>query len=118
MQSNLNELFMEWQALNEKVAESFGQFDLSNVKELRKRQREIEDIVYEILIESAPNEIKEILPEECGDMEIGYKLDTNTFYYVMFDPDQEDDETTKLLAVTLDLNKNVNLIEDFKLEEE
>ncbi|MFX0071659.1 MAG: hypothetical protein ACFFAO_11265 [Candidatus Hermodarchaeota archaeon] len=117
MVHNLNELFKKWEELNNKVGELFGNFDLSSIKELRKQQREIEDEIYKILLDNAPDNIKKLLPEDCGDMEIGYKSDTNTFYYVMFDPEFEDSEITKLLAITIDSDKNVNIIKDFKEDE-
>ena len=76
---DLGEIFKNWQELNEKVGASFGEFDFDTIKKIRKQQRTIEDQVYAILLESAPDNIKKILPEDCGDMEIGYNINENVF---------------------------------------
>jgi hypothetical protein len=35
----------------------------------------------------------------------------------MIDPEYEDEEEIKLLAVAIDVNNNISLINDFKIEE-
>jgi uncharacterized protein YdcH (DUF465 family) len=114
--SNLKKLFEEWNDLNTSVQDSFGQFDFSKIKEIRKKQKALEDKIYENLLENATDDIKEILPNDCGEMEVGYDIEGKTFYFVMFDPEYEDVEETKLIAVTLDINNKVSLIKDFKME--
>ncbi len=112
------ELFQKWQDLNEKVGASFGQFDFETIKKIRKEQRAIEDQVYVLLLESAPENIKKYLPEDCGEMEIGYNFKDKVFYYLMADPDQEenDDAPIIVLAITIDTNRKVEIIRDFKAE--
>ena len=114
MEKNLKELFQNWQELNKKVEESFGQFKFDSIKKIRKEQREIEDNIYLILLDNANEDLKKILPTECGEMEIGYDTENKVFYFVMFDPDYEESEETKLIAITINLNKIVNIIKDFK----
>jgi hypothetical protein len=114
MEHNLGELFKKWHDLNTQVAESFGQLNFDSIKEIRTKQRKIEDSVFSILVENAPEEIKKILPDDCGEMEIGYNIENNQFYYVMFDPNYEEEEDTKLIAITINSKRNVSLIKDFK----
>ncbi|MFW9970829.1 MAG: hypothetical protein ACFFDF_11585 [Candidatus Odinarchaeota archaeon] len=114
---NLNEMFKEWNELNSKAQESMGDFDFGNIKKIRKNQKKIEDTIYEILKENAPKNIKEILPEDCGEMEVGYDTEGETFYYVMIDEEDSTDEDVKLNAITIDSNKKISIIEDFKIEE-
>jgi len=114
MVKNIKDLFQNWQKLNKQVEESFGKFEFSSIKEIRKEQREIEDSIYLILLENASEDIKTFLPKECGEMEIGYDMENKIFYFVMFDPDYEESEETKLIAITINLNKNVRIIKDFK----
>lgn len=116
MEKSLAELFQEWQELNIQVAKKFGEFNFDSIKEIRKRQRLIEDLSYSVLLESAPADIKKILPDTCGEMEIGYNSQNNKLYYVMLDPDYEESEETILIAITIDINKNVELIKNFKEE--
>ena len=114
MSKSLAELFEEWQELNNQVAASFGNFDFDSIKEIRKKQKVIEDSIFLILIDNASDEIKKILPEDCGDMEVGYEFESKKFLFVMFDPeDDEEEDEAKLLAITIDTNKNVNTIENF-----
>ena len=115
----ISSLFEKWQALNDKVQESFGNFNFDAIKEIRKDQRDIEDSIYSILVDNAPENIKTILPEDCGDMEVGYEAEGKKFYFLMEDPEQDDKEgPMKVLAITIDLNKHVESIKDFKTEEE
>ncbi len=113
---NLKEMFQEWNELNIKAQESMGQFDFSNIKIIRKEQKEIEDNIYEILKDNAPENIKAILPDDCGEMEVGYDTEGNTFYFVMIDEDDSTDEEVKLNAITIDTDSNISLIEDFEME--
>jgi len=117
MEKSLAELFQEWEDLNTQVAQKFGEFNFDSIKEIRKKQRIIEDLVYSVLLESSPADIKKTLPDTCGEMEIGYNSQNNKLYYVTLDPDYEESEETKLVAITIDINKNVELINDFKEEE-
>ena len=114
--SSLNDYFIEWNALNSKVQESMAKFDFSNIKKIRGGQKKIEDAIYEILKENAPENIKEIIPEDCGEMEVGYDTEGNKFYFVMMDPETEEEEEIKLIAITIDVEKVISMIEDFEIE--
>ena len=114
MEENIKELFQNWNDLNKQVEESFGQFDLSKIKKIREKQRKIEDSVDAILLENASEDLKNLLPSDCGSFEIGFDTENKIFYFVMLDPNYEDSEETKLIAITIDLNKKVSPIEDFK----
>ncbi|GAH22675.1 unnamed protein product, partial [marine sediment metagenome] len=70
--SSLSELFQEWNELNIKAGESMGQFDFSKIKEIRKEQSRIENSIYEVLKKHAPEDILKMLPEEAGELEMGY----------------------------------------------
>ena len=113
---NMKDLFDDWNELNLKAQEFLGQFDFTNIKEVRAKQSMAEDSIYKILKENAGEDLIKILPEDCGEMEVGYEMEENRFYFVMFDPRDEDEEDPKLLAITIDLNKDVELIEDFEME--
>ena len=117
--SDLSELFKDWNELNMKAGESMGQFDFSKIKEIRKEQSKIENSIYEILKKHASAEILKILPDECGELEMGFNTKEEIFYFVMFDPDFEDeeDEEIKLLAIAIDVNNKVSIIKDFKIED-
>jgi len=114
---NLNKYFQEWEELNSKVQESFGQFDFSKIKEIRGKQNKIEDDIYEILKENAPENIKLTLPDDCGDLEVGYEIKGKIFYFVMVDSENSIDEQLKLKAITIDINKNISVIEDFEIKD-
>ena len=116
--SNLTELFQEWNELNIKAGASMGQFDFSKIKEIRKEQSKVENAIYEVLKKHASDEILKILPEECGELEMGYDTNGSIFYFVMLDPEFEDDEEIKLLAVTIDVNNNIAVIKDFEIKDE
>jgi len=113
----LNDLFLEWNELNIKAGESMGQFDFSNVKEIRKSQTKIENSIYEVLKNYASDDLLRILPEECGELEMGYNTRDEIFYFVMVDPEFEDDDEIILLAVTIDVNNKVSTIKNFKIED-
>jgi len=112
---SLEGMFQEWNDLNKKAQESLGQFDFSKIKEIRKKQEKLEDSIFNILKDNAPDNIKKILPE-VGEMEVGFESEGNIFYFVMYDPEDEDDENPKLIAITLDANKKVDMIKDFEIE--
>ena len=119
-EKNISQLFDKWQELNDKVQESFGKFDFDVIKEIRKDQRKYEDGIYSILLENAPENIKSIVPEDCGDLEVGFEAEAKKFYFLMEDPDQADDPDApmRILAITIDIDKKVESIKDFKTEEE
>ncbi len=114
---SLNDLFQEWNELNIKAGESMGQFDFSKIKEIRTSQSKVENSIYEVLKKSASDDLLKILPEGCGELEMGYNTKDKIFYFVMLDPEFEDAEETVLLAVTIDLNNKVGLLKDFKIED-
>lgn len=111
---NLTNLFDQWKSLNEKVAGSFQELDFSAIKNIRKEQRDVEDAIYEILRSSASSSLLEILPDTCGEMELGLNTKTRTFYFLMEDPDQKEDEELQILAITIDEDGNINTIKDFE----
>ncbi|MHA2008378.1 MAG: hypothetical protein ACXABO_03955 [Promethearchaeota archaeon] len=113
---NLESLFQEWNELNKSTQASLGEFDFAKIKEIRAKQKEIEDAIYEILKENAPDNIAPLLPDDCGEMEVGYESEGKQFYFVMFDPEEEDEEAITLIAITIDSNKSINLIKDFKMD--
>ncbi len=114
--TNLNEMFQEWNELNIKAQESMGKFDFADIKKIRAGQKKLEDTIYEILKKNAPDNIKLILPEDCGEMEVGYDTEGKVFYFVMIDAEDSTDEEVKLNAITIDVNKKISLIEDFEIE--
>jgi len=117
-ETDIVELFQKWNDLNAQTGASLGSFDFESIKKIRIEQRKIEDIIYSILLENAPAEIKKILPEDCGEFEIGYNMTDKTFYFLMYDPEQEDDEeSAEIIAITIDPNKEVNIIKNFKIDE-
>ena len=115
--TKLNDLFQEWNELNIKAGESMGQFDFTEIKEIRKSQSNVENSIYEVLKKYASADLLKILPEECGELEMGYNTKDKIFYFVMLDPEFEDSEETILLAVTIDLNNKVGLLKNFKIED-
>jgi len=114
---NLNDIFLEWDELNSQAQEAMGQFDFSKIKEIRAKQNKIEDKIFDILKEHAPENIQPMLPQDCGDMEVGYETKGKIFYFVTVDEEASTDEDIKLDAFTIDINKRVSLIEDFEMEE-
>jgi len=123
-EQDLKSLFQEWNELNSQTQQSLGEFDFAKIKEIRKKQKVNEDLIFEILKKNAPEDIKALLPEDCGEMEVGYESEEKVFYFVMFDPEneindeskEESDEEIKLIAITIDTNKNINLIKEFEME--
>ncbi len=115
--SSLRQLFKEWNELNNKAGASMGQFDFTAIKEIRKEQSKLENSIYSEVKKSAPDEILKILPEECGEMEIGYNFSKNVFFFLMLDPEFFESEETILLAITIDLKNKVDLIKDFEIED-
>lgn len=98
------------------IANSMGSFDFSSIKTIRVKQGEIEDKIYSILLEKASDKIKEILPETCGEMEMGYNVTDKIFYFLMEDPDQLDEDEIKILAITINSKKKVEIIKNFKVD--
>ena len=84
---------------------------------IRNKKKKIEDAIYENLKKRAPKSYKDILPEKAGQLEVGYDTEGKIFYYVMIDPKSEEKDSIKLIAFTIDTSKNVNMIEDFKIED-
>jgi hypothetical protein len=113
---NLETLFQEWNELNTNTQKSLGEFDFAKIKEIRAKQKELEDSIYEILKKNAPDDIKKILPDDCGEMEVGFESEEKRFYFVTFDPEYEEEEEPKIMAITIDVNKDISLIKDFKME--
>ena len=115
--ANLKDLFHEWNELNSKTQELMGNFDFENIKKIRKSQKKIEDTIYDVLKENAPDNIKKILPEDCGEMEVGYDTEGETFYFVMIDSEKSTDDNIKLDAITIDTNKKIEMkVKDKQLE--
>ena len=94
-----------------------GQFDFSKIKEIRIDQSKVENSIYEILKTHASKDILKILPEGCGELEMGFNTKEEIFYFVMLDPEFEDEEETVLLAIAIDAKNKVSLIKDFKIED-
>ena len=115
---DLKKLFLEWNELNKKAEGFFGEFNFSKIKEIRKEQNILEDTIYSEVKKNAPEQTKKIIPDDVGELEIGYEVNRGIFYFVMIDPSLEDDEETRLIAITFDENKKVELINNFKIEEE
>lgn len=115
----LEDFFEKWNELNQKVGQSFGQFNFDEIKKHREQQRIIEDEIYKQLVQSAPEGIKKVLPEDCGELEIGYDTKDKKFYFLMYDPDQDpEEEPSRIDAITLNLKKEVGIIKDFEQEED
>jgi len=114
---NLKEMFSEWNELNLKAQESMGQFDFVNIKKIRASQKTLEDAIYEVLKENAPENIAAIIPEDCGEMEVGFDTEGDKFYFVMMDPETIDEEELKLIAITIDIDKNISMIKNFTIED-
>jgi len=113
--TKLNDLFQEWK--NIKAGESMGQFDFTKIKEIRESQSKVENSIYEVLKNNASDDLLKILPDECGELEMGYNTKDKIFYFVMLDPEFEDEEETILLAITIDLKNKVGLLKNFKIED-
>jgi len=116
--SNLKELFQEWNNLNIKANEFMGKFDFANIKEVRKEQGKIENSIFEILKENAPENIKALLPDDCGQMEMGFNQEEEIFYFVMIDEEKSTEEEIKLQAISINVNIKIELIENFEIKDE
>ena len=117
--NDLEDLFKKWEELNNKVQSSFGNFNFDKIKEIRVEQRKIEDEIYSILLANASDDLKVILPEDCGEMEIGFNGDECKFYFLMIDPEQdfEEEAPVKINAIVINIDRDIEIIEDFKIEE-
>ncbi len=116
-ETNIDVLFKKWNDLNSGVGTSMGTFDFDSLREVRQQQRETEDNIYSILLENAPADIKKLLPEDCGEFEMGYNLSDNLFYFLMYDPEEPED-SADIMAVVIDADKNVKKIKNFQRNEE
>ncbi len=115
---SMRKLFFEWNELNKKAEKFFGEFNFSKIKEIRREQNILEDKIYNEVKKNAPEQINKILPDDVGELEVGYEVNGSIFYFVMIDPSLEDDEETRLIAITFDENKKIELINNFKINEE
>lgn len=116
-EADLKELFEKWNDYNKQVQEFMAGLDLTSVKKIREQQKKIEDIIYELLRKNAPKDYLDLLPDECGELEVGYDTTNKVFYFVMIDPSTENEEEVKLIAFSIDTDNSVNRIQDFKIEE-
>ncbi|MFW9948909.1 MAG: hypothetical protein ACFFKA_02135 [Candidatus Thorarchaeota archaeon] len=114
----LKELFDNWNKLNTQANESMGEFDFSKIKEIRKKQTSIENKIFEMLKKTAPKHILELLPEDCGQMEMGFNNEKELFYFVMVDDEASTDDELKLQALSLDTSGNIELIKNFEIKDE
>lgn len=112
---DIKEIFQQWNELNDEVGEAFSGFDLAETRKIREKQRKLEDKIYEILLEKAPDDLKQHLPENPGEMEFGYETEAKKFYFLMYSPDEEEDN---IWAFIMDSEGNVEIDKDFKHEEE
>ncbi len=110
MSKELEGLFNQWHRLNSDTSQMLGEWDFDALKEVRKEQRKIEDMIYDILLSNAPEELKKNLPEECGSLELGFNVSEKKFYFLMLDPEDDD----SILAITIDVNSKVATIKNFK----
>jgi hypothetical protein len=117
-ETNIEDLFQKWNELNTNTGASLGSFDFESIKKNRNQMRDLEDKIYLILLKNAPDDIKKILPEGCGEFEIGYNVTDQIFYFLTYDPEQEDEEApAEIIAITLDINNKVDKIKNFKIDE-
>ena len=116
-ETNIDDLFKKWNDLNTNVGSSMGTFDFDSLREVRAQQRQTEDDIYAILLESAPDDIKKFLPEDCGEFEMGYNLSDKLFYFLMYDPEEPED-SADIMAIVIDADKNVKKIKNFERNEE
>jgi len=115
---SLNKLFLEWNELNKKTKKYFGEFNFSKIKEIRKEQSKLEDKIYSEVKKSVSEPIKKILPDDVGELEVGYEVNGSIFYFVMINPSLVDDEEIRLIAITFDENRKIESINNFKIEED
>ena len=115
--TDLTKLFSEWNELNKKAESHFGAFNFTEIKKIRNKQKILEDKIYSELSNCASDPIKKILPEDVGELEVGYDTANQIFYFVMVDPSLEDDEEVRLIAVTINAEYKIEIIENFKIEE-
>jgi DNA-directed RNA polymerase subunit F len=115
---NLKDLFDNWKKLNDQANDSIGKFDFSKIKEVRKKQEAIENSIFKILNEKAPKKILDILPDDCGQMEMGFNDNKNIFYFVMVDDELSTDDDLKLQAISINLLGEIEVIKNFKIIDE
>ncbi len=112
-ETNIEILFQKWNELNSQAGASLGSFDFDSIKKIRNEQRDLEDKIYIFLQENAPADLKKILPEDCGEFEVGYNVTDKIFYFLMYDPDEEDE----IMAITIDSKQKVGKIKNFKMDD-
>ncbi len=110
---DVEELFNFWDELNDKIEKHLAAFEMSDVKKLRMEQSATEDTVYELLKQNAPPEIAKILPEGCGEMEIGLNHDEKAFYFIMEDPNTSKDE---FIAIVFGVDAKAKIIKNFDID--
>ncbi|TFF94188.1 MAG: hypothetical protein EU543_01910 [Promethearchaeota archaeon] len=115
-EENLKRLFQEWDNLNNEVGGALQSLDFTTIKDIRKKQKAVEDSIYKILKKNAPDDLETILPETCGEMEMGYEQKGKKFYFLMEDPEYADEEDLHILAITIDSNNNIETIKNFKTD--
>lgn len=115
---NFEEMVTKWNDLNQEAGMYMAKFDFDNIKKIRAQQVEVEDAVYQLLMEKAPVDIKKILPEDCSTMEVGVEVAEKKFYFVMEDPDFEESDEIVLKAFWIDADHNIGIEDNFKIEEE
>ncbi|MGV9197480.1 MAG: hypothetical protein ACOC44_20570 [Promethearchaeia archaeon] len=112
--AELQKLFDSWNDLNEMIEQSMAHFNFGEIKDIRVKQRKVEDNIYEALKDNAPDKIAQILPDTCDAMEMGYHLMDKKFYFLMEHPDNDPkDDEIRLMAITIDSDKKVDLDSDF-----
>lgn len=109
----LQALFDQWDTLNNEVGQALQGLDFTTIKEIRKKQKKVEDAIYEILKQNAPANLKPLLPETPGEMEMGFEKKEQKFYFLMEDPEYADVEDIHVLAITIDSENNIDTIKDF-----
>ncbi|MHA1641239.1 MAG: hypothetical protein ACTSUX_13810 [Promethearchaeota archaeon] len=114
VEESLSSLFNEWWEINKQIAHDLENFDFKELKESRSKQRKIEDIIYKIVQKNAPENLNIELPDDCSQMEVGFDFNNSIFYFIMEDPDYEDD--LKLIAIKINKEKEISIEKDFNFE--
>ena len=115
---NFEEMVTKWNELNMQAGMYMAKFDFENIKKVRAQQVEVEDAVFNIMVEKAPADIKKQLPEDCSQMEVGVEVSEKKFYFVMEDPEFEESDEIILEAFWIDDKYNIGVEKNFKIEDE
>ncbi|MHA1150200.1 MAG: hypothetical protein ACTSR8_18365 [Promethearchaeota archaeon] len=115
---NFEEMVSKWNELNIQAGMYMAKFDFDNIKKVRAHQVEVEDAVFNILMEKAPDNIKNQLPEDCSQMEVGVEVAQKKFYFVMEDPEFEESDDIILKAFWIDNMYNIGIEKNFKIEDD